>query len=299
MKDPDYQPISLDADVDAPLVKLLAKVAKRPLERLLSFDAANEIYHTLPQDDRPFEARGLARMNIRWTVNDEELARIPATGPVLAVANHPFGMVEGLVLIELLRKARPQDFKVLANYILSCYPKMLPNLILVDPFATGESKRRNLRGIREAMSWLRSGHLLGTFPAGEVAHLEWGKKDVVDPPWSTTVGRLVRRTGARVVPVYFDGINGTLFHLAGLVHPLLRTALIPREMIKRQGAEIQVRVGHPVERLEGLDDDGIVERARQATFALADESAHGRKYSWKDVFSRASRNRRGNVLLNT
>lgn len=299
MKDPDYQPISLDAEVDAPLVKILARVAKRPLERLLSFDAANAIYHTLPDDDRPFEARGLARMNIRWTVSDDELARIPTEGPVVAVANHPFGMVEGLVLIELLRKARPGDFKVLANYILSCYPEMLPNLILVDPFATVESKRRNLRGVREAISWLRSGHLLGTFPAGEVAHLAWGKKEVVDPPWSATVGRLVRRTDATVIPIYFDGINGTLFHLAGLVHPLLRTALIPREMIKRQGAEIRVRVGHPVSGLGGLDDEGIVAKARAATFALAEGSAHGRKYTWKDVFSRTSRNRRGNVLLNT
>ena len=297
MSDPDYQPISLDAEVDAPVVKLLAKVATRPLERLLAFDDANEIYHTLPQDERPFEARGLARMNIRWNVSEEDLARIPKEGPVMAVANHPFGMIEGLVLIELLRRARPADFKVLANYILSCYPEMLPNLILVDPFDSEESKRRNLKGIREAMSWLRDGHLLGTFPAGEVAHLEWGKGEVADPPWSSTVGRLVRRTGAAVIPIYFDGINGMLFHMAGLVHPLLRTALIPRE---RQGSELRVRGGHPVSGLSTVkSDEEIVARAREATFALARESRHGRTYSWRDVFSRASRNRRVNDLMNT
>lgn len=299
MPDPDYQPISLDADIDARFFKFLAKVAKRPLERLLRFDDANEIYHTLPQDERPFEARGLARMNVGWTVSDADVARIPAEGPVVAVANHPFGMVEGLVLIELLRRARPNDFKILANYILSCYPEMLPNLILVDPFDSEESKRRNLRGIREAISWLRGGHVLGTFPAGEVAHLEWGKSEVVDPPWSTTVGRLIRRTEATVVPIYFDGINGALFHLAGLVHPLLRTALIPREMVKRQGVELKVHVGQPVSGLDGLDDEGILRRVREATFALAQESSHGRTYTWKDVFSPTSRSRRSNVSHNT
>lgn len=299
MTDPEYQPLSLDADVDAPLIKLLARVAKRPIERLLHFDAANNIYHTLPQDDRPFEARGLARLSVDWRVSDEDLARIPTDGPVVVTANHPFGMVEGLVLIELLRKARPTDFRVMANYILSCYPEMLPNLILVDPFDSEESKRRNLRGIREAMSWLKGGHLLGTFPAGEVAHLRWGTREVVDPPWSTTVGRLVKKTQARVVPVYFDGINGTLFHMMGLIHPILRTALIPREMMKRQGTELQVRVGEPLELHTLGSDEKIVEAARQATFDLANVSQHGRKYTWRDVFARASLKRRRNVALNT
>lgn len=299
MTDPEYQPLSLDADVDSPLIKLLARVAKRPIERILHFDAANTIYHTLPQDDRPFEARGLARLNVGWTVSDDDLARIPTDGPVVVTANHPFGMVEGLVLIELLRKARPADFRVMANYILSCYPEMLPNLILVDPFDSEESKRRNLRGIREAMAWLKNGHLLGTFPAGEVAHLKWGTREVVDPIWSTTVGRIIKKTQAKVVPVYFDGINGALFHVMGLIHPILRTALIPREMMKRQGSEVQVRVGEPLE-LHGLGDDAaIVEAARRATFDLANESRHGRMYTWRDVFARASRNRRPVVAVNT
>ncbi|MEO0815463.1 MAG: hypothetical protein AAFY60_21570, partial [Myxococcota bacterium] len=130
--------------------------------------------------------------------------------------------------------------------------------------------------------------------------LEWGKGEVVDPPWSSTVGRLVRRTGAAVVPIYFDGINGMLFHIAGLMHPLLRTALIPREMIKRQGSELRVRIGHPVSGLSTVkSDEEIVARAREATFALARESRHGRTYNWRDVFSRASRNRRVNDLMNT
>lgn len=286
MSDPEYQPIRLDADVDAPLAKFAAKVAKRPIEKLLGFDGANTIYHTLPQDERPFEARGLARMNMRWTVSDDELARIPVEGPAVVVANHPFGMVEGLILIELLRKARPADFRVMANYILSCYPEMLPNLILVDPFDSEESKRRNLRGIREAMAWLKGGHLLGTFPAGEVAHLKWGRREVVDPPWSTSVGRLVRKTGARVVPVYFDGINGTLFHLVGLLHPLLRTALIPREMLKRQNSVFPVRVGEPLELHTLKSDEAVVAQAREATFALAKASELGRTYTWTDLFSR-------------
>ncbi|MEM6733780.1 MAG: glycerol acyltransferase, partial [Myxococcota bacterium] len=182
------------------------------------------------------------------------------------------------------RAARPDDCKVLANYILSCYPEMLPNLILVDPFDSVESKRRNLKGIREAIAWLRDGHLMGTFPAGEVAHLELGQSQVVDPPWSSTVGRLVRRTEAQVVPIYFDGINGALFHLMGLVHPILRTALIPREMLKRQGQTVRVRVGEPLRGFGNMDDEAVVARARSATYALASGTEHGRTYTWRDVF---------------
>lgn len=282
MADRDYQPITLDIDIGSPIIRLLARIAKRPVERLLGFDDVNDIYHTLPQDERSFEARGLARMSVTWEADAEELERFPREGPVVAVANHPFGMLEGLILIELLRQVRP-DTKVLANYILARYPEMLPGLILVDPFDSGAVKRRNLRGIREAMAWLRAGNLLGTFPAGEVAHLAWGKREIVDPPWSASVGRLIRTSQAQVVPLYLDGINGALFQLAGLVHPLLRTALIPREMLRRQGAAVQVRIGDAIDGLHRFTDEEIINRARDASYSLARDGGPGRIYTWKDV----------------
>ena len=95
-----------------------------------------------------------------------------------------------------------------------------------------------------------------SFPAGEVSHYSIATREISDPPWHKTIGRLVHLTGASVLPVYFYGRNSSLFHIAGLVHPRLRTALLPRELLRKRSVSIQYRIGHqiPYRRLSYLHD---------------------------------------------
>lgn len=259
----------------APLPRALAG----GVQRLLKADEVNRIYSEIVQrgDGQEFMQRCIEVMRLSVQAAPEDIARIPATGPVVVVANHPFGGVEGVVLAHLLGRARP-DFKLMANYLLSRVEAFRKWLILVDPFGGEDSARVNMRPVKESLSWLGDGHLLGVFPAGEVSHLHLNGSGVVDPKWSPMIARLIRRTGATVVPVYFEGANGPLFQLAGMVHPRLRTALLAKEFANKCDSTIRVQIGHPIPptELSGFtDDESLTNYIRLRTYNLR----HRRKRS--------------------
>lgn len=223
------------------------RVLKKPLESVLCFPYLREQYTRIPGglDHCDFIRQTLRLFNISADVPPGELERIPASGPVIVVANHPFGALEGLLLAELLGRVRP-DFKLLANYMLGRIPELRPLLFLVDPFGTEKSGAFNMGPLRECIQWIRKGGGAAVFPAGEVSHLNFRRGGVTDPPWSETAARIAMRTGAPVVPMYFDGRNGAVFQLAGMVHPGLRTLLLPQATLKKRNQIIPVRVGTPI-----------------------------------------------------
>jgi putative hemolysin len=188
-------------------------------------------------------ARFLKELDVRWSCSPEDIARIPRSGPVMVVANHPFGLAEGMTLGALLAQVRP-DVKFLANSLLASVPGTDDYLIPVDPF--GGAAKANWRGLRRSIDWLRRGGLLVTFPAGEVAALKLPQMQIAEPQWNDCIARLIRITHARAVPVYFHGVNSAAFHLAGLIHPRLRTALLPHELLNKRGHTIRVAIGGPV-----------------------------------------------------
>ncbi|MBD3401893.1 GNAT family N-acetyltransferase [candidate division GN15 bacterium] len=244
---PSPTPFSLPQSHASRLTGTLLKVLRRPLEKTLQLETLNELYRLLltPENSCDFINRALSLLNVRYDVAPQDRERIPTEGPVIVVANHPFGAIEGIILLSLLRSVRT-DVRVMANYLLARIPEMRPWLIAVDPFGGRGAAGRNLRPLREAIAWLERDSLLGIFPAGEVAHLQMRTRHVSDPNWSPTVARLVRLTDAPVVPVYFDGTNSPLFHAAGLVHPRLRTALLPRELLNKSDRCLTVRIGSPI-----------------------------------------------------
>jgi putative hemolysin len=184
----------------------------------------------------------LESLHITVSVPSDDLARIPITGSLIVVANHPFGGVDGLALLAVLRRVRP-DVKLLANHFLGAVPELRDSLILVDPFGSAHATPRNATAVASALRWLRSGGALAVFPAGEVSSFDPRRGAVVDSAWSTLPGRLALRCGAGVIPVYFQGRNSLLFNAAGLIHPRLRTLLLPRELLARRGRSVDVTVG--------------------------------------------------------
>ena len=263
--------LALDPDGGGTLRRAVVAVAQPALERLLAFPALNALYAGGWRGSaEAFPEAALARLRVTLDVAPGDLARIPATGPVVVVANHPFGGVDGLALPALLRRVRP-DVRLLGNYLLHSLPELRDTVIPVDPFGGADAARASVRGLRAARAWLAGGGCLAVFPSGEVSHLRLAAGAIVDPPWSPSIVRLARVAGAAMVPIHFAGANGPLFQLAGLVHPRLRTALLPRELLRRQASSIGVRVGRPVAaaRLATLDDAAATALLRARTYVLA------------------------------
>lgn len=248
--------------------------ASRPIvERALRFPAMNAIYEEIQSwtdDDRHFSTKTLTALGIDVDTLAEQVERIPKTGPVVVVANHPFGGIEGLILCSMLREVRP-DAKLLANNLLSMIPDLRDSFFFVDAFEGKGATGRNIGPTRAAMKWVKEGHLLGAFPAGEVSHLKLRKRAVVDPQWNPTTAKIIQRTGATVVPIFFDGHNSRLFHVAGLIHPRLRTVMLPTEMLRKRDAKVTVRVGSPIspQRLVRFDDpNNLNDYLRVRTYLL-------------------------------
>ncbi len=243
------QLFALNPPFGGALVRQALSLVEPALARLLSLRGIEALYQSLPAGltGGAFVDAVLAGLGVTCRVSEEELARVPKNGPVVVVANHPFGGLEGLVLAKLLLAVRP-DARIMANFLLRRIPELRELFVFVDPFGGDAATGNNIRPLKECLRILRNGGVLGIFPAGEVSHprLENGRITVADPAWSTTVARLVRKTEATVVPLYFHGQNSRLFQTLGLLHPILRTAMLPREFVNKRGRAIEARVGSPV-----------------------------------------------------
>ena len=219
----------------------------RVVMRALSLDAINRAHAagSCTGNGPDFLRAALDSFGVRFEIGAEELARIPPEGPVVVVSNHPFGGLDAIVFTAVLAGLR-KDARVLANYLLADIPQLRSTLLPVDPFGGLAAAKRNVLGMQRALSHLEGGGLLGVFPSGTVSHFQWRRMRVEDPEWTPHLHRLVRRSKATVVPVFFPGRNSLLFQLAGLVHPLLRTALIPREAVLIEAKRIVLCVGGEV-----------------------------------------------------
>jgi putative hemolysin len=231
-------------------------------EKLFPVQKVRDLYRRVRQSPAGFQLDNLlAEMRVELHVDLADTARIPATGPAVVVANHPFGMLDGAVLAVLLTRVRP-DVKVMANLLLSDVPELQRHCIFVDGLHTDCAAESNRRALREAVAWLQSGGMLAIFPAGEVSHLQFPAAQITDPEWSDTAVRLIRRTGASALPMYFCGHNSVGFQLMEMIHPRmidarLRTAFLLQEFLQHEGKPVEVRVGSEIsaESIAGIGDD--------------------------------------------
>jgi putative hemolysin len=270
---PDVFKLENPFSATAPLRRRIFSMMEWPVERLLLFHRLNRAYRDVAamRDRRPFVDKALERLNVRYEIADEDLQRLAAAaGPVIVVANHPFGGIEGMILASLLRSVRC-DVKLMANYLLQRIPEMREHLIGVDPFGRPGARLRNITPLRQSIRWVKDGGMLVVFPSGEVSHFD-PLRGALDPPWSETIGRIVRKTGAPVLPVYFSGTNSMLFHAAGMLHPLLRTARLPGELLNKGKHTIGIAVGRLLDQrsLKTFAGDGdLTEHLRLRTYLLA------------------------------
>lgn len=223
-----------------------------------------------PELDRCNHQQALDNLEIDWEIDQSELDQIPSEGPVLIVSNHAFGGADGLVLATAVMSRRP-DFHLMTNFMLLALIKLRENYLPLNPFSNEASS--NVHTLKKAIKKLQAGEVIATFPSGEVSHRTWRNWSVNDPPWSQSIATMALRSKATVVPLYFHGRNSTLFQLAGLVHPLLRTMLLGRELTNKRGRCIKASIGKPitVEKLKEFPDRAtLTEYLRGRVYMLAD-----------------------------
>jgi len=201
--------------------------------------------------------------------NAENCTSIPRQGPLLIVANHPLGGLEGIALAHLLLSIRP-DLKVLTNQLLRRVPELRDLFIGVDVLST-DARRDNVAGIKQVHSHLKQGGALLIFPAGVVSTYEFKHRAIVDKSWNRLVGSLVKRFHCPCLPVYVDGRNSWYFYLAGFIHKRLRTVLLPRQLSNKQGYTLRLAVGRTIHghELASIEEpQAVTEYLRISTEAL-------------------------------
>ncbi len=217
------------------------------IEQAFSLSQLDKLYRQVEGNCQPhnFLEQTLNIFNVEYDIKDAHIARIPKTGPAVIVANHPFGAIEGIILAHLLLKVRP-DVKIMANFVLKRIPEVSDLFISVNPFGGSTATKNNTTPMKEAIRWLKQDGLLVVFPAGEVSHFNTKKRLVIDPEWNSNIAKLISKVECPTQCMHFDGSNSLLFHIAGMIHPRLRTALLPRELINKSDRTIRIRAGHPI-----------------------------------------------------
>jgi putative hemolysin len=246
--------------------------------KLIPMDQVRELYQRVRAEPPGLRLEALlAEMKIQLETQSADLEHIPTKGALMAVANHPFGVLDGAALGVLLSRVRP-DVKVLTNSILDVIPELEEHCIFVDPFRAPTSAESNVKPLEQALEWLRQGRALVVFPAGEVSQWDVRQAQVTDPAWNTAAARLAREAAASVLPVYFRGCNSVAFQLLGSINPRLRTLFLLQEFLQQRGTRVKMSIGSaiPSELIANLHtDEEATEYLRQRTYLL---SYRGKKH---------------------
>ncbi len=243
------------------------------VQRLLPMNRIRELYRRAQQPvNRSLLENVLTEMRVEYQVADADLARIPASGAAVVTSNHPFGILDGVIVGALLSRVR-EDVKIMTNFLLAGIPELRAHCIFVDPFGNKASASHNRRALADAVRWLRAGGMLAVFPSGEVSHFQFPRMHVADPEWSATPARLACMTGAATLPLFIDGRNSVPFQAMGLLHPKLRTAWLLNEFLQQTDKNVVLRIGNTIsaETLRNAGHEGeATHYMRWRTYLLAE-----------------------------
>ncbi|KIC34834.1 lysophospholipid acyltransferase family protein [Leisingera sp. ANG-S5] len=212
------------------------------------------------------------------------LANIPQDKPVILIANHPYGILDGLMMGHILAQTRG-DFRILANHVFRKAEDLNKVILPVDFAETREAMQTNLQTRKEALSYLGQGGAIGIFPGGTVSTAARPMGHPMDPGWRGFTARMIAKSEAVVVPVYFDGHTSRLFQIASHLHATLRMGLLIQEFRKRVDTPVRVVIGEPMGRdvlapLAG-DTKALMDFLRKATYELSPEPLKSYAYGFE------------------
>ena len=260
------------ASEDDPLLKKLVinsiefATGRKKLEKLYTQVRAEK-----PAPDRVWESV-LSKLEVTVEFDENKLKNIPKEGPLVLIANHPFGVVDGLIFGYLISKVR-KDFHVLVNEVLYREEILRQFLLPIDFRTTREALQVNISSRNRALEELRAGGAIAIFPAGGVATSPKPLKGKAeDLEWKKFVLKLIKQQGTQVVPLFFHGQNSRLFQLVSHINMNLRLSLLLNEVRNKMGRQIKVEVGSPIppELLRSKKDSSeLLLLLRKKTYELA------------------------------
>jgi putative hemolysin len=213
------------------------------------------------------------RYRIELEVMSGTLESLPRQGPLVVVANHPYGLLDGLTLGRILSERRAGDFRIMAHSVFEGAPELRRILLPIDFSETREAMARNLATRARALDYLAGGGAIGLFPGGTVSTAPTPFGPPLDPLWRSFTAKLAARPDTAVVPIFFEGANSRLFQVASHLHYALRLGLLIPEFRARVGTLVRLAVGEPIPRAEldafGRDARSLMSFLRQRTYALS------------------------------
>ncbi len=223
---------------------------------------------------QPFWRAALDTMGIPLTTPEEQIARIPEIGPVVVVANHPHGMVDGMILADLIGRRRP-DYKILTRALLTGIDEVASSYMIPVPFPHDQEAQQKFVDMRaKAMAHLKEGGLISLFPSGVVASSNSMFGPAVEAEWNVFTAQMIRRSGATVVPIFFDGANSRWYQMANRMSATMRQGLLLHEIVHSLNKPQGPVVGHPLsaEQMAPLKSDprGFMSWLRKHTLSLKD-----------------------------
>ncbi|MCL2246126.1 MAG: lysophospholipid acyltransferase family protein [Lentimicrobiaceae bacterium] len=218
------------------------RYVSKVMMNVLGFNKLNDSYAaTAEYLGNDVTAHYLFQHNIKYVVDETNLKNIPEKGSCVFICNHPTGMLDGIVLIDLISRVRP-DVKFLGNFLLGRMDVLSKFFIEVDPFDAKNTQ--NIKGIKAALRHVKEGNCLALFPAGEVSTVHGFR--VQDKRWPNSIMKFIRKVNVPIVPMFMSGKNTPSFHILGFFHPLLRTIQLVRQFNRKDNSTVKVAIGAPI-----------------------------------------------------
>ena len=243
----------------------------RGLMRLLSVDKVNDLYDRNKIFKGPDFARAvLMDIGVEYEVlNKDVLERIP-DGPFITISNHPYGHIDGVMLVDLFGHIRP-DYKVMVNKFLGRIKALEDNFICVTPVGTQRTvpTKDSVQGIKDSVAHIRNGGALGLFPSGAVSDLSLKDRCIRDREWQEPVIRLIKKMNVPVVPVHFLDRNSDFYYSLGLLDWRIRLLRLPAEVFNKQGKTTRIAIGdiiYPQQLQESDDVDTLRDYLRNKVY---------------------------------
>ncbi|MEL7257375.1 MAG: lysophospholipid acyltransferase family protein [Pseudomonadota bacterium] len=268
----DRRSLTYANSFDAPLTAFTIRAIEWFTGKLTILRMIREFERKGAPTGQAFWRAALGTMGIDLLTPQEQIDQIPKSGPVVIVANHPHGLVDGMILADLIGRRRT-DYKILTRALLTGIDEVAASYMISVPFPhEPDAQRKSVEMRAKAMAHLKEGGVISVFPAGVVASSDTMFGPAIEREWAVFTAQMIRRSGAQVVPIFFPGANSRVYQMANQISATLRQSFLLHEVVKSCNKPQNPVVGAPIdeERMKMLESDprGFMAWLREHTLGL-------------------------------
>lgn len=237
------------------------------LMKALKINALNTVIEEAGTLEGPeFASHVLKKLGVKVQIDTESLQHIPKIGAFIAIANHPYGGIESLALLETLSQKRSETL-YMGNFLLKKIPNLEKCIIGVNPFENVQNSS-SISGLKMTFKTLKDEIPVAIFPAGEVSSYDFKTKEITDREWHPIVGKIIAKAGVPIIPIYFHGNNGMFFSLLKSIHPMLQTSKLIAELFNKKGHILKITIGKPILLHDLTEELPVLDQVRKKVYGL-------------------------------